>query len=132
MVGLAAHYEAAANLVTFVVFFAVLENSERLDPLQKIMQLVENQAILYRMNLLIHVIFGLYLVVLVLAFYDRLKTGSPALAQITAANGLIWAGLVIASAMIANISAGIVIELHGSDPVQAGSSWLAIESVVEG
>jgi hypothetical protein len=132
MGGIAALYEAAAYLVAFVVFFAVLENPEGLDPVQKIMQLVENQAILYVMNLLIYVIFGLFLVVLVLALYDRLRAGSPALAQIAAAFGLIWAGLVIASGMVSNIGAGVVIQLHGSDPLQAGSVWLAIDSVVEG
>ena len=84
------------------------------------------------MNLLIYVIFGLFLVVLVLALYDRLKAGSPALVQIATAYGLIWAGLVIAAGMVANIGAGMVIELHGSDPLQAGSAWLAIDSVVEG
>jgi Domain of unknown function (DUF4386) len=61
-----------------------------------------------------------------------LKAGAPAMAQTATAFGLIWAGLVIASGMVANISLGTVVDLYGKDPAQAASVWLALSSVEEG
>jgi hypothetical protein len=54
------------------------------------------------------------------------------MAQTATAFGLIWAGLVISSGMIAIIGIGTVVDLYGNDPAQAGSVWLAIESVQRG
>jgi hypothetical protein len=45
-------------------------------------------------------------VVLSLALYDRLRVRAPAMAQTATAFGLIWAGLVIASDLIATSASG--------------------------
>ena len=74
-------------------------------------------------------VFGIFLVVLALALYERLKAGSPAMVQTATAFGLIWAGLVIASGMVFNIGLGTVVDLYGKDPAQAASVWLAISAV---
>jgi hypothetical protein len=97
-----------------------------------IMAAVDNQASLYIMNLIIYVVFGVFLVVLALALYERLKAGSPAMVQTATAFGLIWAGLMFASGMVANIGAGVVIDLYGKDPAQAATVWLAISAVLDG
>jgi hypothetical protein len=52
--------------------------------------------------------------------------------QIATALGLIWAGLVIASGMIFNIGTGVVVDLYATDPTQAATIWLAIDTVVNG
>jgi hypothetical protein len=52
--------------------------------------------------------------------------------QTATAFGLIWAGVVIASGMIFNIGMGVVVDLYSTDPAQAGTVWLAIDSVVNG
>jgi hypothetical protein len=49
--------------------------------------------------------------------------------QIATAIGVIWATLVIASGMIFNIGMDNVVSLYGTDPAQATTVWLAIESV---
>ena len=49
-----------------------------------------------------YVFFGFFLIVLSLALYDRLKSGAPALMQVATAIGIIWAGSLIASGMVAN------------------------------
>jgi hypothetical protein len=64
-----------------------------------------------------------------LALQDRLRAGASAMAQIATVFGFIWAGLVIASGMVANVGIATVADLFRSDPVQAGSTWLAIEAV---
>jgi hypothetical protein len=50
----------------------------------------------------------------------------------TTAFGLIWAGLVIASGMVANIATGVVVDLYGTDPAQATTVWLAVSPVIDG
>ena len=132
MGGIAALIEAAAYLVGIIFFIFVVDYSGVVDPVQKVALLVDNQAILYIMILIIYVIFGVSLVVLALALYQRLKAGSPAMMQTATVFGLIWAGVVIASGMIFNIGLGVVVDLYGTDPAQAATVWLAISSVFEG
>ena len=79
-----------------------------------------------------YVVWGMFMVVLSLALYDRLKSGSPGMAQVAAAIGVIWAGLVIASGTLYNLGMGVVIEIMSDDPAQAATVWVAIRSVVEG
>ena len=136
MGGVAALIEAATFVVGFALFFTLLApsvyGSTDGDTVQSVAFLADNQAILYIWNLIIYVLFGIFLVVLALALYERLKAGAPAMAQTATAFGLIWAGLVIASGMVANISLGTVVDLYGKDPAQAASVWLALSSVEEG
>jgi hypothetical protein len=46
--------------------------------------------------------------------------------------GLIWATLVIASGMVANIGAGVVTGLYADEPALAASVWLSLMIVVNG
>ena len=119
MGGIAALYEAAAYVFGIVFFILVVDYSGVSDPVQKVALLADNQTMMYIMNLIIYVIFGVFLVVLTLALHERLKTGSPAMMQTATAFGLIWAGVVIASGMIFNIGMGVVVDLYGTDPAQA-------------
>lgn len=94
--------------------------------------LADNQAIMSLRNQIIDVVFGIFLVVLSLALYERLKTGSSAMVQTATAFGLIWAGLDIASGLVANSSLSTVVDLYAKDPAQAASVWLALDSVRSG
>jgi Domain of unknown function (DUF4386) len=136
MGGVAALLEAATFVVGFALYFTLLASANygslELDPAKNVAFLVENQAIMYAWNLIIYVAFGIFLVVLVQALYERLKVCSPALAQIATTFGLIWAGLVIASGMVANVGASTVISLYEKDPTQAASVWLTLQFVVDG
>jgi hypothetical protein len=136
MGGVAALLAAATFVVGFALLFSVLAPAGYFaadaDPLQNAAFLAENRAIMSLWYLIIYVVFGVLLVVLALALYERLKAGAPALAQTATAFGLIWAGLVIASGMVANIGTGVVVNLYSSDPAQAASTWLALDLVVRG
>ena len=132
MGGFAALYSGAALLVALVGFLVVVDILGVTDPLQKVAQLVENQAFLYFLNLISYVIWGIILVVLVLALNERLKADSPAMMQIATAIGLIWACIVIASGQVTNLGMGIVVDLYGTDPAQASTVWMAIDSVAQG
>jgi hypothetical protein len=130
--GLAALTEAAIYVAGILYFLVVLDYANVTGPLQQVELFVANQSSLYAMNFLIYVVFGVVLVVLVLALHDRLKSGAPTMMQAATAFGLIWAGLVIASGMISNIGTTVVVDLYSTDPNQAAATWLAINPVVEG
>ncbi len=131
--GVSALIEAAAFVVGFGLFATVLAdlNSEDLDPIQKVAFLADNQAIAFIVYLIIYVVFGVFLVTLSLALYDRLKSGSAAMVQTATAFGLIWAGLVLASGMLRINDLGVVADLYSTDPSQAATVWLALNAVEE-
>jgi hypothetical protein len=129
--GISALIEAALYVTGFALFLTVLDPSGYEGHVQRVAFLADNQVASYIANLLIYVVFGVVLVVLVLALHARLKNGSPAVMQTATAFGLIWAGLVIASGMIANIGNSAVVDLFGENQDQAVSLWLAIITVQE-
>jgi hypothetical protein len=130
--GIAALYCAAAYVFAIVGYLLIVGDVGDVDPLEQVAILVDNQAFLYVLNLFVYIVFGVFLAILALALYERLKAGSPALMQIATAIGLFWACLLIASGMVANVGMGNVVDLYDNDPAQAATVWLAIDSVVLG
>jgi len=130
--GFSALYMAAAHLIGIVTFLVVLDYLSITDPAQKVTLLIEKQAVIFTTNLLMYVFFGFFLIVLSLALYDRLKSGAPALMQVAAVIGIIWAGSLIASGMVANAGLATIIPLYAKDPLQASLTWQGIETVANG
>jgi len=127
---------AAAFLIGFWLYFTLLipaeYGSSRVDSLKHAAFLVEHRTTLYAWNLIIYVVFGFLQALVSLALYERMKAGAAALMQSATTCGLIWATLVIASGMVANIGAGVVVGLYDRDPAQAAAVWLTIATVVSG
>ena len=119
--GFAALYMAVAYLIGMVLFLVVLDYPSITDPAQKVALLVEKQMVIFSTNLLMYVFFGVFLIVLSLALYDRLKSGAPAIMQVATAIGIIWAGSLIASGMVSNAGIDPVVALYAQDPAQAAS-----------
>lgn len=92
--------------------------------------LSDNFGTLSVLNLISYVLFGILLAVLVVALHERLKNLAPIFSRLTAAFGLIWVGLVIASGMIANVGLNTVIGIE--DPEKAISIWSSVGIVSEG
>jgi hypothetical protein len=88
--------------------------------------------VIFSTNLLMYVFFGVILIVLSLALYDRLKSGAPAIMQVATAIGIIWAGSLVASGMVSNAGIAPVVALYAKDPAQAALTWQGIESVASG
>ncbi|WP_410764421.1 hypothetical protein [Haloferax sp. DFSO60] len=132
MGGVAALLEGAIYLGAIVYFLLILDFTSVTDPLQQVELLAANQAAIYAANLIIYVVFGIVLVVLVLALHERLVERTGPTMRIATAFGLLWAGLVIASGMVANIGTAAVVELLATDPAQAAATWVGINAVVEG
>ncbi len=129
--GISALIAAALYITGFALFLTVLDPSGYDGHVQRVAFLAENQVASYIANLLIYVVFGVVLVVLVLALHARLKSGSQAIMQTATAFGLIWSGLVIASGMIANIGNSTVVGLFSENQDHAVALWLAISTVQE-
>jgi hypothetical protein len=130
--GFAALYMAVAYLTGMVIFLAVLDYTSITDPLQKVALLVEMRMVTFSTNLLMYVFFGVFLIVLSLALYDRLKSGAPVLMQVATALGIIWAGSLIASGMVANAGIAPAVALYSKDPAQAALTWQGFETVALG
>jgi hypothetical protein len=130
--GIAALYAGAAYVVGMVGFLLVVDVSSVVDPVQMVALMGDNLAFLYIMHLIIYVVWGVFMVVLALALYERLKAGSPAIVQTATVFGLIWAAVIIVAGMIHNVGMGTVVDIYGKDPALAGTVWLAIDSVFEG
>ncbi|MEZ4621565.1 MAG: hypothetical protein R2867_39525 [Caldilineaceae bacterium] len=130
--GFAALYLAVAYLTGIVLFLVVLDYPNVVDPVQKVALLVDKQLVFYTTNLLMYVLFGVFLIFLVLALYARLSAAAPAILWTATAIGLIWAGALIASGMVANAGIAPVVARYGQDPAQAALAWLAIEAVANG
>ena len=128
--GVAALYIAAAYLVAMPYFLIVSDYKDLVDPAQKVTSLVANQNSMYMMYLVSYVVVGIVLAALALALWKRLA-GSPSIAAVGGAVGLIWAGMLVASGLVFNYGAAAVIELHATSPAQAVSAWQAIEPVAD-
>ena len=130
--GFAALYLAVAYLIGMVLFLVVLDYPGITNPAQKVDLLVEKQMVIFSTNLLMYVFFGVFLIVLSLALYDRLKSGATAIMQVATAIGIIWAGSLIASGMVSNAGIAPVVALYTKDPTQAALTWQGIELVANG
>jgi hypothetical protein len=130
--GFAALYLAVAYIIGMVLFLVVLNYPGITDAAQKAALLVEKRRVIFSTNLLMYVFFGVFLVGLSLALYDRLKSRAPAIMQIATAIGIVWAGSLIASGMVSNAGIDPVVTLYAKDPAQAALMWQGIESVASG
>jgi hypothetical protein len=130
--GIAALFMALSHLIGIVIFIVVLDYLSITDPVQKVALNVDKQAVIFSTNLLMYVFFGFALITLTLALYDRLKSGAPALMQAATAIGIIWAGSLIASGMVANAGLAMIVPLYAKDPAQAALTWQGIEAVANG
>ncbi len=132
--GIAALIEALAYVVGFAVLATLLNPGDVDDwsSEQKLGFAIQNKALIQAWMSFIYVMFGLLLVVLTVALHERLKAGAHAAMQVASAFGLIWAGLVIASGMVAVVGLDLAAALHSQDAVGAATLWVAIGAIQRG
>ena len=134
MGGVAALIDAATYLVAiglFLTLLAPMGNTE-LDFGQFMAFFMDNQMIVFIWDLLSYMVNGVFLVILALALYDRLKADSPAMAQVATVLGLIWAVMVFASGFISIYGYEVIANLYGKDPAQAATLKLVLGTVTLG
>jgi len=132
--GIAALIGAATNLFALVAYITLLEpkgyGSD--DPSQIVTFLANNQSIMHLWYIIIYLVFGVGLIFLILALYERLQASSPTLVQAVTTIGLIWAVLVIVMGTLSINNLSTVAKLYGENPAQAATVWLTLDSVETG
>ena len=132
--GIAALVGAATNLFALVTYITLLTptgyGSD--DPGQVVAFLADNQALMRAWYQIIWLVFGVCMIFLSLALYERLKADSPARAQAVTTFGLIYAVLVIVIGALSINNLSTVVELYGKNPAQAATVWLTLDSVETG
>jgi len=133
MGGIAALIGAATNLLAIVMFITLGPKGLGSDnPGQVVAFLADNQAIMRVWYVIIYLVFGVSLIFLSLALYERLKAGSPSLVQAVTTFGLIWAVLVIVMGTLTINDLSTVVRLYGENPAQSATVWLTLDSVENG
>jgi len=132
MGGVSALYAGLAYVVGMVGFMLVIGAGGDLDPVQKVALLLDNQVSLHILYIIVYQAWSIFLVILTLAIYERLKADAPVIMQIVLAIGVMWGTVVIASGMIYNIGMDTVVNLYGTDQAQAATVWLTIDTVCNG
>ncbi len=130
--GLSAFYLALSYLLGIAIFIFALDYLNIVEPSQKMDVLVNHQSLIILTNLIMYVVFGFFLLLLNLALYERFKERTPLLAQIATAMGIIWAGALILSGMVANAGVVPAVALFHENPAQGIVYWSGIESVANG
>jgi hypothetical protein len=131
--GIAALIGAATNLLAIVMFLTLAPKGYGSDnPGQVVTFLADNQAILRGWYLIIYLVFGVSLVFLSLALYERLKAGSPALVLAVTIFGFVWAILVLVMGTLSINDLSTVARLYSENPAQAAAAWLTLDSVENG
>ena len=130
--GVAALYMAVSHLIGIIIFLVILDYLNITDPFQKVALNLDKQMIIFSTNLLMYVFFGFALIVLSLALHDRMKSDVPALMQVATAVGIVWAGSLIASGMVANAGLSTVAALYAKDPAQAVLTFQGMEAMANG
>lgn len=131
--GVCAILEALIYIATFIVYGAVLNYpNEKASPTEKLRFLSDNYLTLSLVNWMSYILFGLLLVILVVAIHYRIKKSSPLLSNFATIFGIIWVGLVIASGMIINVGLHTVIGMEQQAATTIMSTWTNLTIIAEG
>lgn len=133
--GWAALVKAGTYLSGFVVLGAWLAPKGLGDggPVEQLDFVLDHQAVLYAWNVLLYLVGGAALAVLALGLDQLLSRAAlPALLRrVTTFTGLLWAGLLVATGLVATVGQSTVAELHSTDPDRAATVWAALHGVQE-
>lgn len=130
---LAAWLAALTYLVGFALFLTRLAPLEAAEDFAAITAFTaENARVMSAWYLTIYVLNGICLVVIATALGDRLRADAPGAAQVQRAFGYVWATLVIAAGMVANVGIARVAALYPTDPAAAERLWATAEFVEAG
>jgi hypothetical protein len=132
--GVGALIEAMCYMIGFVMIATVLNpgNADDWGQTQKLEFILEQKALFQVWNIIIYVVFGVALVVLTAALHQLLNKISPEIMIVATPFGYIWAGLVIASGMVANVGLDMVADTYSRSVSQAVEAWSIIGTVQDG
>lgn len=134
-IGAIAAFIQAACYVCGIAVLATAMNPGDTDGwsgVQKLAFILERVLLFQWWNLVIYVVFGVALVVLTAVIHRLLQQSDPLLMAIASSFGLIWAGLVIASGMVASVGLEMVAGAYLENAAAAAEAWRVIGTVQNG
>lgn len=125
--GVAALVCAGTYIFGFVLLLTVLAPSgygtSAIEGVAVVEFIRAHQGILITWNTGIYIVNAIALAVLVAALHVRLKATHPDWALVTLVFGVIWATLVLAAGMFANVAVERVVALGAKNPEMAAQVW---------
>jgi len=125
---------ALCYLFGFALLLTVMNpgNTQDMSQLERLSFLLERRGLFQLWNLVIYVVFGVVLVVLTTVLHRTLDRRDSIWMSVATPFGFIWAGLVIASGMIASVGLEAVAERYATDPEGAAQLWSVLGVVQNG
>ena len=129
---------AIVQALCYVMGFALLATSmnpgdtDRWTQGQKLEFILERESLFVLWNIVIYVVFGAALVVLAVVLHRLLQPVASLAVSIGTPFGLIWAGLVVASGMVANVGLARVSTAYEAGAEAAAQMWTVIGIVQDG
>ena len=130
--GIAAILHSVAYLIGIGLYFAYMSLIIDATPEQYVKLLPEYKNLMYIWILIAYLLVGFCLVAVSLAFYERLKTASPSLIQISTILGFIWATLIIGSGNLMIHGFEEIATLYTQNPAQAETVYITLKIVQNG
>jgi hypothetical protein len=131
--GIAAILHALAYLIGIGLYLSsAMSPVIDATPKQYLLLLPEYKNILSVWILIAYLLVGFCLVPVSLAFYQRLKTASPSLIQVSTVLGFIWAALIIGSGNLMIHSFEEIANLYIKNPAQAETVYITLKIVQNG
>lgn len=90
---------------------------------------VDNHALMVAWNMIIYAVNAILLVILAAALWQKLKPAAPGLAQLSLTFGALWATLVLAAGMVANVGLAEAVETYATDPERAAQLFQIFSTV---
>ncbi|QSX31185.1 DUF4386 family protein [Shewanella cyperi] len=129
--GVSAIFEALIYIISFVYFGAFWAYPSEGTASEKMAYLAENQFAFSMMYFLMYSMFGIFLAVLVIGLYEKLKSTNTPMIKVGSVFGIVWVVLVIASGMLANIGLSHAIKLMDLSSEKAFDMWQMISVLIE-
>ncbi|WP_196140454.1 DUF4386 family protein [Aliikangiella sp. G2MR2-5] len=131
VVGVSAIFEALIYIAAFVFFGAFWAYPSAGTASDKMAYLAENQLAFSMIYFLMYVMFGVFLAVIVVGLYEKLKSTNNPIVKVGSVFGVVWVVLVIASGMLANIGLSHSINLMDLSAEKAFDMWRVISVLIE-
>jgi len=129
--GVSAIFEALIYIVAFVYFGAFWAYPSEGTASEKMAYLAENQFVFSMIYFLMYAVFGIFLAVLVVGLYEKLKLTNDPIVKVGSIFGVVWVVLVIASGMLANVGLSHAINLMDLSAEKAFDMWRMISVLIE-
>ncbi len=129
--GISAIFEALIYILAFVYFGAFWAYPSEGTASEKMIYLADNQFAFSMIYFLMYAVFGIFLAIIVVALFERLKPTNDPFVKVGSVFGLVWVVLVIASGMLANIGLSHAISLMELSTDKAFDMWRIISVLVE-